>query len=435
MTTSKKTLPVDITIGSDHVSGREASDGRMGNDSSREESFTDMGVGLFIHWSLDSQLGSVISHWMCGVDEKIIDRFARDYPKLFNPRKFMADDWANLAKRSGMRYMMFTTKHHKGFCMYDTKTTDFNVMKTTFGRDIFGEMVEAFQAHDIVTGAYFSPLDFHWCRNEGIELHFATPEVLPANNPGLMAYNKEQLKEILLDYPGIDMVFFDGPPEGLREYAWEIRPDILVTRGEIKTPEQEIPDDILPGPWEACFTLGCQWNYKATNEAYMSGAELINQVIEIRAKGGNALMNVTADSFGEIPIEQQRLLEEFGLFMFFNQEAIYDVRPWKVCREGDVWFTRAKEVPTVYAFVTNNPWPLGERRELTLKNVRVTEQTEVEIVGQSGRVLEHHPDADTTSRWKQDADGLHLSVMRCYRPYNNRVWPNAIAIRITNVEE
>lgn len=421
--------PVDVTIRPDQLTDAES-----GNDPDKESVFSDMGLGLFIHWSLDSPLGSVISHWMSGVDERILDRFVKEWPDLFNPREFVADDWANLAKRAGFRYMMFSSKHHNGFCMYDSKVTEFNVTQTRFGRDIMSEMFSAFSHYGIEVGAYFSPFDFHWCRQAGKELHFATPEVLPEHNLGLMDYNKAQLKEILEGYPEVALLFFDGPPEGLKEFAWELKPELLITRGVMKTPEQEIPPDILEGPWEACFTLGTQWNYKATNEAYMSGTELINRVIEIRAKGGNALINVTSDPLGRIPVEQQRLLEELGLFMFFNEEAILNVRPWHVWCEGNIYFTCSRQEPTVYAFVMHDPWPLGERREYTLTSVKATPQTKVEIVGQNGRVLEHHPEADTESRWKQDENGLHLSVMRCYRPYNNRRWPNPVAIRITHVE-
>lgn len=413
----------------------EVTKGWMGNTPEQEKTFIDHGIGLFVHWGLDTPLGSVISHWMCGAEEKIVDRFIKEYPALFNPREFVAEDWANLAKRVGFRYMVFDAKHHSGFCMYATETTDFNVMHTRFGRDIMQEIFAAFCAEGIPVGAYFSPYDFYWCRQAGKTLHFATPDVLPENNPELMEYNRAQLREILMNYPSVEMLFIDGPPEGIADYAWEMRPELLVTRGEMKTPEQQIPETILEGPWEACFTLGTQWNYKATNEVYMSGTELINRVIEIRAKGGNALINVTSDPSGRIPVEQQRLLEELGLFLFFNGEAIYNVRPWNVWREGDIYYTRSRAERTVYAFVMNQPWPLGERREFVLKQVRATADTRVEIVGQSGRVLEHHPEADTAGRWHQDAEGLHLSVLRCYRPYNNHRWPNPVAIRITGVAE
>jgi len=120
-----------------------------------------------------------------------------------------------------------------------------------------------------------------------------------------MDYDKRQLKELLSNYGKIDMLFIDGPPEGLKEYARELQPDILITRGEMKTPEQTTPDNPLPRPWEANYTMGTDWQYKPTNDPAKSGTEIINKLIEIRAKGGNFLLNVGPKADGEIQIEHQ----------------------------------------------------------------------------------------------------------------------------------
>ena len=122
----------------------------------------DMGFGMFIHWSMDSQVGAVISHSMAGASEDYLERFINELPKTFNPRKFYPDDWAVLAKLAGMKYVVFTAKHHSGFCMWDTKTTDFNIMNTPFKRDILKEIIEAFRKQGIAIGIYFSPEDFHF---------------------------------------------------------------------------------------------------------------------------------------------------------------------------------------------------------------------------------------------------------------------------------
>lgn len=110
------------------------------------------------------------------------------------------------------------------------------------------------------------------------------------------------------------------------------------------------------------------------------------------------------------------------------------MRPWHVTHEGNIWFTKAKNEDTVYAFVLGEPWPYGYegRRSVTLRSVRATERTEIEIVGQSGEAIEHQPEAHTKAEWRQDENGLHISAMLCYRPYDNRKWPNPIAIRITH---
>jgi alpha-L-fucosidase len=403
-----------------------------GNKPEREEWFLDQGLGLFIHWSLDSIIGSVISHWMIGAGEEQIKKMYEELPALFNPYRFNPDDWARLAKTAGIRYSLFTTKHHSGFCMFETKSTDFNVMNTTFGRNITKEVMKSFRAAGISTGVYFSPLDFTWCLNAGKELHFMTPEVIPENNPGLMEYNEMQLREVFKICEKVDTVFFDGPPANLKKVVWEINPDAVISRSEMPTPEIRLPDEIVNEPWEACYYMGNSWNYKATNEKYRTGYELLALLIETRAKGGNLVINISPNHYGEIPHEQERLLQEIGLFMFFNEEAIYEVRPWHVACEGKYFFTRKKNTDTVYVFCMDNPWRHGERQQHTIKSVRATEKTEIEILGQSGKVLEHHPEADTKTRFRQDAEGLHIDAMRTYRPYSSRDWPNPIVFKITN---
>jgi len=359
----------------------DAPDAQLGNDPERCEWFMDQALGMFVHWSVDSQLGSVISHSMVGASDEYLDRFVNDLPKSFYPDKFDPDQWARLAKLAGMKYVVFTTKHHSGFCMYDTKTTDFNVMNTPYGRDITRQTVKAFRRHGVSVGFYFSPDDFWILYKQGKDVSRRRPEALPTNNPELMAHNKAQIRELLSNYGPIDMLFLDGEPDELKQLAWRTQPDILVTRGEMETPEQKMPDEPMPGPWEACFTLGTQWH----------------------------------------------------LWLFINGEAIYEIRPWHVIREGYIWFTKAKDADTVYAFVTGiYDWKKGARKNFTLKSVRATDKSEIELLGQSGRVLEYSPNADPKATWTQDADGLHISVVRAQRIYNNTKWPNPVVIKITN---
>ena len=408
-------------------------DAELGNDSERCEWFMDQALGMFVHWSMDSQLGSVISHSMVGASDDYLDRFVNDLPRSFYPEKFDPDQWARLAKLAGMKYVVFTTKHHSGFCMYDTKTTDFNVMNTPYGRDITGQIVEAFRRHGVSVGFYFSPDDFWILHKQGKDVSRRRSEALPTNNPELMAHNKAQISELLSNYGPIDMLFLDGKPDELKQLAWQMQPDILVTRGEMETPEQKMPDEPMPGPWEACFTLGTQWHFKPTNEDYKSGTKLIEMLIEIRAKGGNLLLNVGPQPDGVIPFEQERRMRELALWLFINGEAIYEIRPWHVIREGDIWFTKAKDADTVYAFITGiYDWKKGARKDFTLKSVRATEKSEIELLGQSGRVLEYSPSADPKATWTQDENGLHISVMRAQRIYNNTKWPNPVVIKITN---
>jgi alpha-L-fucosidase len=410
---------------------------QSGNNPDRLAWFQDQALGLFIHWNIDSQLGSVISHSLVGASPTYIERYLHELPQTFLPTRFDPDEWARQAKVAGMKYVVFTTKHHSGFCMFDTATTAFNVLNTPYGRDITREIVDAFRRWGIAIGFYFSPDDFWLLHRQGHEVSRARPEANPLNNPELMAHNQNQVRELLNNYGPIDVIFFDGEAEGLKQLAWEFQPEIVVTRGDLATPEQQLPDRPLPGPWEACFTLGTQWAYKPTNEEYKSGTKLIEMVIETRAKGGNLLLNVGPKPNGEIPIEQEARMQELALWLFVNGEAIYGSQPCPVIREPltldhEVWYTQDRTSQIVYAIITGTPWPKGERKVITLHQVQATAQSTVEILGQSGNVLEYKPDVNPKASWTQDERGLHISAMRAQRLYNNNRWPNPVVIRITH---
>jgi alpha-L-fucosidase len=410
-----------------------------GNRAERIEWFTDQALGMFVHWSVDSQLGSVISHSMVGASQDYLDRYISLLPTTFNPTRFDADEWARQAKVAGMRYVVFTTKHHNGFCMFETATTPFNIMNTPFHRDITREIVDACRKWGLGIGFYFSPDDFWLLHQQGHEISRDSSEANPLNNPALMAHNQAQVRELLTNYGPIDLLFFDGVADGLKQLAWELQPNVVVTRGDMATPEQEIPDRPLPGPWEACLTMGTQWAYKPTNETYKSGTQLIEILIETRAKGGNLLLNVGPKADGEIPIEQAARLQEMALWLFTNGDAIYDIKPCPIIRERltldhTVWYTQSKSGNTIYAIVTGIPWPKGERKVLELRHVRSTGATEVEILGQSGNVLEYLPTVNPKAAWTQENGTLHISAMHAQRLYNNNRWPNPIVVRITNAE-
>lgn len=414
-----------------------ADDAPPRNLPEREEWFSDLGLGLFIHWSVDSQLGSVISHSLVGSSEEYANRFFAELPKTFEPKQFNPADWARLARVAGIRYVMFTAKHHSGFCMFDTVTTDFSIMHTPFKRDITGEVVEAFRAEGIATGIYFSPEDAWIMHKQGHVVARRRPYALPSNNAEMLEHNRRQLTELFTHYGAVDLAFLDSPDAAdAIKTIWDIDRNVVITRGVMETPEQETPDAPLPPPWEACYTMGTQWQFKPTNEDYKSGTELIEMLIEIRAKGGNLLINVGPEPSGVIPFEQERILRELALWMFVNGEAIYAVRPWHVIREGDIWFTKAKDEDTVYAFLTKqHPWKRGERREFVLKTVYATEDTTIDVLGHSGTLIEYQPDADATPRADQKEDGLHISVVRGQRLYNNHEWPNPVVVRLNYVKK
>ncbi len=402
-----------------------------GNQPGRLEWFRDQGFGLFIHWSVDGQIGTVISHSLAGASDDYTQRFFTELPKTFNPRKFHPDDWAALAKLAGVRYAVFTAKHHSGFAMWDTGTTDFGIMHTPFHRDIFAEVVRAFREQGIAPGVYFSPDDFHWLYENKITINRG-PEFAPSRHPGLMALDQAQLKELLTRYGPLDVVFLDGAPEGLREEAWRLQPPIVVTRGAMTTPEQFVPGVPLEGPWEANLTMGTAWQYQPRNEVYKSGYDLIRLIYETRAKGGNLLLNVGPKPDGELPIEQEERLREIALWMFVNGEAIYSVRPWIITNERNIWFTKRKNANTIYAVVAE-PWKRGDWKEIVLHSARATGATEASVLGQNDKVYEYTKIVPKTT-WKQEPDGLHIRAMFAQRLQDNGKWPNPVVLKITNVE-
>ena len=180
------------------------------NKPEREQWFTELGFGMFIHWSFDVQLGMVISHSMVGASDEYLDKYINELPKSFNPQYFNAEEWAKAAKMAGMEYVVFTTKHHNGFCMYDTETTDFDIMNTPYGKDITKMIVNAFRKEGLAIGFYYSPDDFYFLHQQGVLVSRARPEAQAIHNAELNSYAKSQMKELMTKYGTIDIVFLDG---------------------------------------------------------------------------------------------------------------------------------------------------------------------------------------------------------------------------------
>lgn len=408
---------------------------RRTNDAEAVELFRDRGLGLFIHWSIDNPLGGVISHSLVGASPDYVDRFFRILPEHFDPNRFEPERWASLAKLAGFEYVMFTAKHHAGFCMWETGTTPFSIGHTPYGKDLTRQLVDAFRKQGLAIGIYFSPDDFWWLKQHNISINRHVKGVYPQDIPEFMDYTRRQLRELLTKYGTIDYFFFDGPAEQLTDYAWQLQPKLVITRGVMETPEQYIPGVPLKGAWEGNLTMGTEWPWKPTNEEYKSGTRLIEILIETRAKGGNLLLNIGPKPNGEIPIEQESRLREIALWNFVNGEAVKNVRPWVITNENDVWFTKANNSNTVYAFLTRmHAWKLGDPKTVTLRSVRATPQTQVSVLGQSGEMVEYRPEVKPKTTWKQDGNGLQVTAYRAQRLYTDRRWPNPIVLKITNVE-
>jgi alpha-L-fucosidase len=407
------------------------------NKPERLEWFSNLGFGMFIHFSFDSQLGVVISHSMAGASDDYLDRFVNELPKTFNPKKFSPEEIATLAKLAGMKYIVFTTKHHSGFCMWDTQTTDFKITNTPYGKDLLAEYVEATREAGLAVGFYYSPEDFNFLHENDLPVRRRFPEPIPENIMNdYLELVELQCMELMAQYGQIDVIFFDGGEGELQEkckkVVWELQPNIVVTRGAIKTPEQTVLGIASDEPWESCITMGTQWAYKPTNENYKSGSRLIEILIETRAKGGNLLLNVGPKPNGELPEKQEENLREMAAWNFINHEAIEKVSPWILPREENIWFTWKPDEKTVYAFLTGiSDWPRGKRKDFVLKSVSVSNKTEVSVLGQSGELVEYQPETDAATYYEEKDDGLHVSCVRAQRIYNNHKWHNPLVLKIT----
>ncbi|WP_299668836.1 alpha-L-fucosidase [uncultured Polaribacter sp.] len=386
---------------------------------------------------MDVQLGMVISHSMVGASEDYLDRYVNELPKTFNPVNFDAKQWVNAAKLAGMKYVVFTTKHHNGYCMYDTKTTNFGIMNSPYGKDITKMIVNACREAGLAVGLYFSPDDFYFLYKQGTLISRDRKEALASGNPDLNTYAKKQMKELMTQYGKIDIVFLDGRDQfaqtALAKVCWEINPEVVVTRGAIETPEQNTPEEPIPSPWEACYTFGNQWQYRPTNETYKTPKNAILELIDIKAKGGNFLLNFGPDALGNFPPEQRGALNEISLWMFINKEAFHQTIPHHTVKENNMWFLTSKDQRTAYIFINKNQWKFGARHKFTIKAFKSTDQSEISVLGHNGIVKEYDKNANPVPTIKQINDGMEISVTRSQRIYNDRKWNNPFVVKITEI--
>lgn len=406
------------------------------NKPEKLEWLKDAGFGMFIHFSHDSQLGTVISHSLVGASEDYKDRFFNDLPKSFDPSEFDAYEIAILAKLAGMKYVVLTTKHHSGFCLWDTKTTDFNIMNTPYGKDLLKEYVEGVRKAGLKVGFYYSPEDFWWMEKQGMEIRRRGFEYTSEQAAALDDFIERQSTELMTNYGKIDVMFIDGDPkEKAKEVFWSLQPDMLITRGAISTPEQNLSDVASDEPWEAVVTLGLQWQYKPWHDNLKTPDAVIDILIETRAKGGSLLLNIGPRPDGSVSSIEEDILRNIGAWYFINHEAIDNVRPWIVTNENDIWLSKSKDKDVVFAYLTNLPdWGRGSRKEFVIGSVESTKNTKISVLGQNSNVVEYNPGNNPEARFEQKEDGLHISVVRAQRIYNNSKWPHPIVVKLENVK-
>ncbi len=362
------------------------------NIQAKLEWFQDQKLALMMHWGLYNQLGIVASWALSDVDEDWSRRqinwvdspeeFIRQYyalNKSFNPIRFQPEEWADMAVESGFKYLILTTKHHDGFCLWDSKYTDYKTtgedcpFHTHKHADIVKSMFDAFRERGLGIGAYFSKADWHtpYYRTPELEDDKPTtrgPMYKPADDPErwekFVQFTKNQVLELCTDYGDIDILWFDAGwvsednGQDIRlgeivEEARKLQPDVLSVDRTIGgpyenyiTPEMTVPTDPILVPWESCLTLGVDFTYEF-GDVYKSPRQLVNILVDIVAKGGNLALNVSPQPDGRIPLEAMHSLLGLGQWLRTYGEAIYGTRPCAPYAKNDVSFT--KKGDTVYA--------------------------------------------------------------------------------------
>ncbi|MBS7634277.1 alpha-L-fucosidase [Candidatus Bathyarchaeota archaeon] len=283
--------------------------------------------GMFIHWGLYSILKR--GEWVM-----FFERIPKaEYAKLalkFKPVRFNADEWVALAKNSGMRYMVLTTRHHDGFCLWDSQVSDFTSAKTAAKRDFIAEFVEACRRANMRIGFYYSLLDWRWPE------YWDGPSKNPEGWAKFREYVHTQVRELMTNYGKIDILWYDGAwpyraedwrSERLNSMVRSLQPDIIINNRsgipeDFETPEQHIR--YYDRPWESCMTIDeSWWGYHAGDNHLKSPLEIVRLLARCVAGNGNLLFNVGPRSDGSIPEVYVRRLRVVGEWLKRNGESIY----------------------------------------------------------------------------------------------------------------
>lgn len=342
----------------------------------------DQKFGVLMHWGLYSVPGVVESWSICSEDWIVRERkptYEEDkawywsQKDSLNPVNFDPSKWADVMKKAGMKYMIFTTKHHDGFCMFDTKYTDFSIAHGPFGKDprhnIAKEVFNAYRNKGFMIGCYFSKPDWHskWFWNP----YYATPnrrinykkQQHPDWWQNYRKFTQNQLNELTTDYGNIDILWLDGgwitgDEIGLDTILVDARkrnPGMIsvdrTIRGKnenYQTPEQGIPAKQLDIPWESCITLSHAWGW-TPNAKFKSPNKVIGILSEIVAKGGCLALGVGPKADGTLQPEVVKNLLQIGNWLNKNGQAIYSTVNAAHYNDGKVWFTADKNGKTLYA--------------------------------------------------------------------------------------
>jgi alpha-L-fucosidase len=374
--------------------------------------------GMFIHWGLyavpagEYNGKTSYGEWIMSEAKIPIPEYEKFAPQ-FNPQQFNADEWVRMAKNAGMKYIVITSKHHDGFCLWDSQVTDYDVMdRTPFKRDIMKELSDACKKHGVVFCMYHSILDWHH----------------PDENMQNMAryreeYLKPQLKELVTRYdPAV--LWFDGDwisewteEQGRELYNWlrDLKPNLIINNrvgkgrngmqgmsreksaGDFGTPEQEILTEASLEAWESCMTMNDHWGYNKNDHHWKTTDQLIWNLVDVVAKGGNYLLNVGPTAAGVFPDTSIQRLKEIGDWTKINQEAIYGTNSWKHFgqTEKECRFTYDRKGNNLYVIL--HQWPADN--QLIINDLQLKSNTKIEL-------LETHQ----AISWKQQGGNVLLTM-------------------------
>jgi alpha-L-fucosidase len=349
----------------------------------RTEWFREARFGMFIHWGVYAIPAR--GEWVRNQERLTLEDYQK-YVDNFNPVDYNPKQWAATAKQAGMKYAVITVKHHDGFCLFDSKHTEYKATNTPAKRDLIKEFVEAFRAEGIRVGFYYSLIDWHHPDYPNVGNHpmagNAEWNKKKYNWNNYLDYMHKQVEELVTNYGKIDILWFDYSFDEYKGEKWKAtklvemvrkhQPDIIIDNrlggnmendapekyaGDFEGPEQIIPAETVldnagrPIPWESCITLNTSWGYAKDNN-YKSATDIIRTLVNCVSKNGNLLLNVGPDARGNIPTQSIEVLHEIGDWMKFNGESIYGCGPSTFSKPEWGWFTQREN--KVYAHILDN---------------------------------------------------------------------------------
>lgn len=368
--------------------------------------------GMFIHWGLYAIPAR--GEWVRSTEEITKEDYMQ-YFEEFNPVDYDPKKWAKAAKDAGMKYVVLTAKHHDGFCLWDTQTTDFKAPNTKAGRDLIREYVDAVRAEGLKVGLYYSIIDWY---HEDFP-HYGDQQHPMRNRPKYsnenrdfnryLTYMHEQVRELCSNYGKIDVLWFDFSYGKLRGEAWKatelitmvrsLQPDVIIDNrlecsgegfgslyecnptpyhGDFVSPEQIIPPEGIrdvqgnPLAWEACFTMNNHWGYCGTDVEFKPAPMLIKKLVECVSKGGNMLLNVGPDARGNIPEESLHILAEIGRWMKKNSASVYGCGMAGIPKPDCGRITRKGNLLYYHVFENSiGPLPLPGIKPGSVKKIRM----------------------------------------------------------------